>query len=255
MSYKIRVPTKTDVPDEAHLLDGMERFWFFVERHRSQVLGGIATVVALVAAVAGLVWYTFRQTEQAEQLTAQAVQAYLDRPSDKPTQADENLKKAVGLLREVVAQYPRSPSAALAQYHLGNAQVQANDLSGAIESYKQFINLYGANKPLVGLVYQRLGYAYLLNGDRDLAARAFSSVLDVPGALNKDQALFELGKLEEAQSRPEAALARYQELTTTYPKSPFASEASVRVKALEVKKSPDPSAPPAVSPAVPPSSK
>jgi tetratricopeptide (TPR) repeat protein len=84
-----------------------------------------------------------------------------------------------------------------------------------------------------------LAYAYLLQGDRAQAIKTFSAVLDVPGALNKDQALFELGKLEEAQSRPEGALARYQDLTRSYPNSPFASEAAIRIKALEVKKSPE----------------
>jgi tetratricopeptide (TPR) repeat protein len=97
---------------------------------------------------------------------------------------------------------------------------------------------------MLGLVYQRLGYAYLLQGARDQATSSFSAVLDIPGALNKDQVLFELGKLEETLSRPEGALARYQELMKAYPNSPFASEAAVRIKALEVKKTaPEPVAP------------
>jgi tetratricopeptide (TPR) repeat protein len=127
----------------------------------------------------------------------------------------------------------------MALYHLGNALVQANDLTGAIEAYKQYIATSGSNKVLLGLVYQRLGFVHLLNGDRDQAVKAFSAILEVPGSLNKDQAIFELGKLEESQSRPEGALARYQDLTKSYPNSPFASEAAVRIKALEVKKAPD----------------
>jgi tetratricopeptide (TPR) repeat protein len=92
---------------------------------------------------------------------------------------------------------------------------------------------------LLSLVYQRLGYAYLLKGNAEQAGNAFSAVLDMPNALNKDQVLFELGKLEESQSRPEGALARYQELMKTYPNSPFTGEAAVRTKALEVKKGPE----------------
>ena len=45
--------------------------------------------------------------------------------------------------------------------------------------------------------------------------------------------------MEESQSRPEGALAHYQDLMKNYPNSPFTSEAAVRVKVLEVKKSPD----------------
>jgi tetratricopeptide (TPR) repeat protein len=96
--------------------------------------------------------------------------------------------------------------------------------------------LYASNVSLLGLVQQKLGYAYLLKGDRDQAAKAYSTVLEIPGSLNRDHALFELARLEESQSRPEGALAHYQDLMKNYPNSPFSSEAAIRVKALEVKK-------------------
>jgi TolA-binding protein len=108
--------------------------------------------------------------------------------------------------------------------------------------------MYGGNPSLAGLVQQRLAYGYLLQGDREQAAKAFTAIVQTPGALLKDQALFELARLEESQSRPEGALAHYQELMKTYPSSPFASEAAVRTKVLDVKsKEPSPAPPPASS--------
>jgi tetratricopeptide (TPR) repeat protein len=98
---------------------------------------------------------------------------------------------------------------------------------------------------LSGLVQQKLGYVYLLKGDRDQAAQAYAAVLQIPGALNRDHALFELARLEESQSRPEGALNHYQELIKSYSNSPLASEAAVRMKALDVKKPAE--APPASS--------
>ena len=152
-----------------------------------------------------------------------------------PKKADEQLRQAIAEYREVVEQYPRTPSGPLALFHLGNAQILANETDAGIESYKRFMLLYGSNPALLGLVQQRLGYAYLTKNDRDQAVKAFSAVLDIPGALNKDNVLFELAKLEEAQSRPEGALAHYQDLMKNHPNSPFASEAAVRVKVLETK--------------------
>ena len=102
------------------------------------------------------------------------------------------------------------------------------------------------------LVQQRLAYAYLVKGDRDQAVKAFTGILEIPGALNKDHVLFELAKIEESQSRPEGALAHYQDLMKNYPNSPFTSEAAVRVKVLEVKKSPEsPAAAPAPAASAP----
>ena len=239
MGYRIKVNSRGEPVNEAQLLSGIERFLFLVQENRKPILVGSVTLLLVAAAVVAMIIYDRRQAEQALDLTLQASRLYVDRPGDKPAKADDNLKQAITLYHQVIERYPRSPAAQLALYHLGNALVQINDLGGAIEAYKKYIAGYGANKMMLGLVYQRLAYAYLLNGDREQAIKAFSAVLDVPGALNKDQALFELGKLEEAQSRPEGALARYQDLTKIYPNSPFASEAAIRIKALEVKKSPE----------------
>lgn len=238
MSYRIKIPSKNDPVNEEQLLSGMERLWLTSQEYRRAILVGGAVLVAAVAIVIGVLWYDHRTAEAALSLYREATRHYLTRPADKPEQADVNLKEAIKKYRQVVEQYPRTPSAPLALYHLGNALVQANEIDAAIEAYKRYVLLYASNSALLGLVQQRLGYAYLLKGDRDQAAKAFSTVLQLPEALNKDNALFELGKLEEAQSRPEGALSHYQQLIKDYPNSPFASEAAVRIKVLEVKKGP-----------------
>ncbi|MEK7269223.1 MAG: tetratricopeptide repeat protein [Nitrospirota bacterium] len=253
MSYRIKIPSKSTPADEAHLLSGMERFIVLVQQHRAGILGGVVVLLTAAAAVVAVLWLDHRNAEQALELHRQATRLYLDRPADQSAKADANLKQAISLYHQAVEQYPRSPSAHLTLYHLGNALVQINDFGGAIELYKKYVTTYGTNKIMLGLIYQRLGYAYLLNGDREQAVKAFSAVLEVPGALNQDHALFELGKMEEAQSRPEGSLARYQELMKSYPNSPFGGEAAVRIKALEVKKSPESGASGDLGGAAPPS--
>ena len=191
------------------------------------------------AVVAGVMWYDYQTTLKARELDQEATLHYLNRPADDPKKAHEQLSLAIHLYKQVVDQYPRTPVAPLALFHLGNAQVLSNEVDAGIETYKRFMLLYSSNQSLLGLVQQRLAYAYLLKGDRDQAAKAFAGVLQIPGALTKDHVLFELAKMEESQSRPEGALAHYQDLIKNYPNSPFTSEAAVRVKVLEVKKSPE----------------
>lgn len=250
MSYRIRVPAKVDPLDEAHLLTGVDRFLHVLQEQRRAVLAGVGVVVIAGAVVAGVMWYDYQSTLTARELEQEATLHYLNRPADDPKKSHEQLAQAVTLYKQVVEQYPRSPGAPLALFHLGNAQVLANEVDAGIETYKRFMLLYGSNTSLLGLVQQRLAYAYLAKGDRDQAVKAFTGILDIPGALNKDHVLFELAKIEESQSRPEGALAHYQDLMKNYPNSPFTSEAAVRVKVLEVKKTPDaPAAAPAPAPA------
>jgi tetratricopeptide (TPR) repeat protein len=237
MTYRIRIPSKSIPTDEAHLLSGLERAGLTLQQRSRQIFIVLGVVVIAVVIVGVVVWLDHRNAQQAVELEQQATQLYLDRPVDKPQQADQNLKQAITLYRQLLDQYPRSSSAPLALFQLGNALVQANDIAGAIEAYQKYVALYNENKPLLGMVLQRLGYAHLIKGDREAATKVFVAALDMPGTLNKDQVLYELGKIEEAQSRPEGALARYQDLTKTYPNSPFAGEATVRAKALEMKAS------------------
>lgn len=250
MSYRIKHEAKTIHADEAHLLSGMERLLVSLEQHRRSVLIGALVVALAVAAVIGTLWYDTQQESAAAEVHRQATQLYLDRPADNLAKADENLKQAITLYRRVVEQYPRSRSAQLALFQLGNALVQINDIGGGIEAYNKYVATYGTNKMMLGLVYQRLGYAHLLSGDREAAVKAFMNVLALPGTLNKDQVLFELGKLEESLFRPEGALAHYQDLIKVFPSSPFAGEATMRMKALEAKKTPGgtPAAPPVAEP-------
>jgi tetratricopeptide (TPR) repeat protein len=248
MTYRIKVPPRSLPVDEAHLLSGLERFVLSLRDYRRPLLVGLSMLLLAGGMVGGLLWYDTQNARKAQDLEREATLHYLTRPTDDPKKADSNLKEAIALYKRVMDEYPRTPAGPLALFQLGNSLVQANELDGAIEAYQRFVVMYSSQVALLGLVQQKLGYVYLLKGDRDQAAKAYAAVLQIPGALNRDHALYELARLEESQSRPEGALTYYNDLVKTYPNSPLANEAAVRMKALDVKKPSDAPSPPAVPP-------
>jgi TolA-binding protein len=162
------------------------------------------------------------------------------------------LKKAVETFRKVVAEYPHSSAAPQAAYMLGNALSDLKDWSAAGKAYEDFLSRYGDQKILVPLVYQRLAYAQLAQGKVDDAEKAFLTITKIAGAPNKDHALYELARINEVLSRREGALAYYQELLKDHPRSPYAEEASIRIKTLDARKTPSPpSSMPSPSPLTP----
>jgi outer membrane protein assembly factor BamD (BamD/ComL family) len=251
MTYRIKVPAKTLQVDEAHLLSGLEHQLHRLQEYRRPLLVGVAVLALAVSAIGAVLWMDREASQKAQELEREAARLLMARPAGDPQNADNLLKQAMAKYREVIERYPRTATAPLAMFRLGNVQAQANDLPAAIDTYQRFMLMYGNNTALGSLVQQRLAYAYLLKGDREQAAKAFAAVVSSPGALLKDQALFELARLEESQSRPEGALAYYQELIKTYPNSPFASEATMRTKVLDVKPSKDAPAPPSTAPPAP----
>ena len=100
------------------------------------------------------------------------------------------------------------------------------------------------------LGWDLLGEEYLAAANSGDAEKAFLTITQIAGAPNKDHALYELARIDEVLSRREGALAHYQELLKEHPRSPYAEEASIRIKTLDAKKTPAPTSPtPSPSPA------
>ena len=233
MTYKIRHLSKQVGAENPQLLSRSERVWLFAELHRRALITGIVVAIMVVILLGALFWIQHQQEQEALALEHQAVQAYLDRSLDDGDAAKEKLQEAVALYRRIIEEFPRTASAQTAWYFIGNALAEQNDHAGAIEAYQHFIDQAGNSPALLGLVYQRLGSSYLANGAREKGINAYMQVLQMPQTLNKDQVIFELAKLEEHEKRNNEALARYKQLLDEHPNSPYASEATLRVKILE----------------------
>ena len=233
MAYKIRdVSKKSTIIDQTAQLSGKERVFFFVEQYRRAILGGALLVIVAILALGTVAWLEKEKSREALVLEGQAQSLYVDRVVDDQQKTKENLGKATELYRQILDEYPRTSSARLSLYLLGNTLMEQNDLPGAMKAYQQFLDQNRGDDMLVGLVSQRMAYAHLINGDQEAAVGKFSEVLSLPKALNKDQVLFELAKLEEAGEATEKALSYYKQLVEDYPASPYTNEASLRIKVL-----------------------
>ena len=154
----------------------------------------------------------------------------------------EEVQKAIETFRKILTDFPSSSVAPQAAYLLGNVLSERKDWDGAIKAYQDFLARYGANRLLVPLVYQRMAYAQLAQGKLDEAEKTFTAIVQMPSTPNKDHALYELGKINELLNQPEGALAYYQQIVKDHPSSPFATEASVRIKTLDARKAVAPAA-------------
>ncbi|WNM60874.1 tetratricopeptide repeat protein [Candidatus Nitrospira neomarina] len=233
MGYKIKdLGNKTPMVEPAQFLSSKERFLFFVEEHRALVWGGIFLVLAVIVAIVTLIWLNQNNQEHAWELEGQAQTVYLDRPLDDVKKGQENIQKASGMFKEILDQFPGTPSAGVSSFLLGNSMIEEKNYQGAIDVYTSWVKEYGQNQILLGLVQQRLGFAYLLHGNREAALKAFDAVLANPHALNKDQVVFELAKIAEADENIPEAVEQYKKVIQEFPLSPFASEAALRVEVL-----------------------
>jgi len=233
MGFKIKDYTKATPLNEEQLLSRADQFWVFAEQHRGAFLGSLLLLIVAGVGLGYLLWHGHSQEAKAWNLQQEANRLYIDRPLDEPEKTQEHIQGAISLYEQILLDYSNTPTAEFAFYFIGNAHTDQKNYQKAIEAYQQHITQYSHNKILLGLVYQRMGYAYLLLGDRDNGKKAFTQVLQQPEALNKDQVLFEFGKLEEEEEHKDKALAYYKELIHQHPYSPLSGETSIRIKSLE----------------------
>ena len=233
MGYKIKdLTNKSSMVEQAQFLSSKERFLFFVEENRALVWGGIFLALVVIVAVVTLGWLSQHNQEQAWELEGQAQTVYLDRPLDDVKRGQENIQKASSMFKDILEQFPGTPSAGVSSFLLGNSLMEEKKYQEAIDVYTSLVKEYGQDHIFVGLVQQRLGLAYLLNDNREAAMKAFDAVLANPHALNKDQVVFELAKIAEADENVAEAVGQYKNVIQDFPLSPFASEAALRVKVL-----------------------
>jgi TolA-binding protein len=253
MAYKIRVATRKEQLKKPDEFIGTIDWLGEKIRERAKLFWILLAIVLVVGSGIGMYWYLqAQQQNRAAALEYQGLQYYHQQvpPDDKKPapSKEENDKKAVEQFQKILEEYPRTSSASLGRYYIGNAYMELKDYDSAISAYKAFLERNPASDMMIGMTYQRLGYAYLKKGSPEDARQAFEKVDGLAGAINKDQANYELGRIDETMDKKDDAIKRYQDIVSRYPDSMFLAEAQRRLTALGVKTEVKPNPPVQVSP-------
>ncbi|MBI3804317.1 MAG: tetratricopeptide repeat protein [Nitrospirae bacterium] len=242
MPYKIRVQKKRE---EASLrLVARSEEW--VEQVRSNpkwIWTGVGIVLAALLVFLG-VWFVNNQTEQkAGLLEAEAFRLFHEPPplpqpkeegKPQPDLLDktERLKKSVSLYDEILQKYPRSATARTAEYEIGNIYFELKDYDAAEKRYLAFLGKHSDQKDLASLAHLKLGYLYERKGNADAAMKQFRTAYESEEGHNRDQAGFEWARALEAGDKKNEAVEIYKKVSEGYAKSPWATEAKVRMDKL-----------------------
>ena len=239
MAYKIRVATRKErlkKPDE--FIGTVDWLGGKIKEHTKLAWTIVGLVLILGAGIGATWFYQEQQKNRAASLEYQGLQYYRQQAPDDDKGAapskEENYKKAVEQYQKILQEYPRTPSASIAQFYLGNTYMELKDFDSAVSSYRVFLEKNPKNDILAGITYQRLGYAYLAKNSPEDARQAFESVERLAGALNRDQAAYELGRIHEALGKKDEAIKHYQEIVNRYPDSLFLADAQKRLNVMGV---------------------
>ncbi len=197
----------------------------FLATYRKQFLIAVSVVAAVLVILAGNSIFRSMQEQKAGPLVAAAYEYY--RPSGG-TAAD--YPKALELFRGIREKYSGTVNGAIASYYAGNCLADLGQAEEAIKEYQHFVKTYSGEKFLLGLVYQRLGYAYSGLGRQTEAVKAFeqSDALSGPGV-----STIELARLYEAGGNLPESQKKYKLLLDKLAGTAWGMEAMGKVQKIE----------------------
>lgn len=187
--------------------------------HVYQKQFNIAITVIVLALAVTLIYSFVRSSDEkkASQMLSAAYDAY-----NPGGGSPSNYPQALQRFQDIVKQYGGTVNGAIAQFYTGNTYMQMGQPEAALKEYEVFMKNHSGEKFLLGLVYQRMGYAYLAMGKHDEAVKAFGQAETVEGT---GPATLELARLYDRAGNIQEAQKRYKEITDKLPSSAWAMEA------------------------------
>ena len=124
----------------------------------------------------------------------------------------EDLVTALDVLRQVVDEYPQSPSAANAYFHLAGLYTSLQRYSEALEAYDQYLAL----RPgfIDSFVQEKRGDLFTELGDYPNAILAYQAALETSSPNDQDGLATKIARIYAAQEDYQAAITAYDAIYT-----------------------------------------
>jgi tetratricopeptide (TPR) repeat protein len=197
---------------------------------RTLVAAGIGVVLVAAVALGGWYWYDTQQRRVAAEYAEVMARASA---AQAPQAAGDARARAAQDLERVIAQYPSGDSAAEAAFELGNLRYASQQYPAARGAYELAV-ARGGSPTVRTLARSSIGYTWE-------AERNFAKAVETYQALAADlrpdnflfeQALLDLGRVQELAGRAPEAIATYQRLLKELPSARRADDVRARLNAL-----------------------
>jgi tetratricopeptide (TPR) repeat protein len=197
---------------------------------RTLVAAGIGVVLVAAIALGGWYWYDTQQRRVAAEYAEVMARASA---AQAPQAAGDARARAAHDLERVIAQYPSGDSAAEAAFELGNLRYASQQYPAARGAYELAV-ARGGSPTVRTLARSSIGYTWE-------AERNFAKAVETYQALAADlrpdnflfeQALLDLGRVQELAGRAPEAIATYQRLLKELPSARRADDVRARLNAL-----------------------
>ena len=222
----------------------LQQTYASIEANSRRLTAVVVTVVLLVGAAGGYVWWRHQRNAEASAMLGEAFVA-ADAPVAPVATTGENtpppgsfpterarLEAALPKFMAAAEAYPKTLPGLAARYHAAAALVTLGRDEEAATRYQEVVDLAGSG--VYGRM-ARLGLAEVRvrQGQYDPAINTYKELsLNTSAGLPVDGVLIELGRAYLLAGRKPEAVQAFKRITEEFPASPYAAEARRELEAL-----------------------
>lgn len=148
----------------------------FVERNRKMIYTGAGVFILALVIISSWYFYQLNYQAGADKLYSKIFESTL-----KPGTSNRDASVIKGYT-DLIAQYPRSRSAIIARYQLGNLYRDRHEIDAAINAYQEFLDRASKDDDLTALSYSGLGLCYEEKKDFVKALHAYEKSMSLSAA-------------------------------------------------------------------------
>jgi tetratricopeptide (TPR) repeat protein len=181
---------------------------------KKPIIAAASVFFALLVGIAGLRYYQYRAENRAFSLLQQAAAA-------ATADGKSGRQAASGAFERLFESYPDKAASHIGKVIYAGICYRAGEAEKAADLYSSALPYFDGDPALQSLIQSGLGFAREAKGDLSKAAATFRRISEMPEAVFKDNALFQLARISEKLGSPADGASLYGRITEDYPSSMF----------------------------------
>ncbi len=215
-------------PDKVITTTG--RLFQLAQEYRKQLSVFVVVALLVIGAISSIQYFVDRSERAAFTAFDKAVAKYATVSNQK------NAAEALFDVREdftaILREHSGRKAGKLAQLFFANICFKGGDIDASIPLYETAVQDFKDIQEMQSLALNGLAYAFENKGEGVKAIGTYQEILSQDGALGKDEALFNLGRLYAESGNTKASTESYEKLISDHPGSIYMEIAKDKVDKL-----------------------
>lgn len=212
---KKKVPRKQLLKEADEFLTVSRRLFLYVIEHQNQAAGAIGGLLAIMAVIAGIRYFSSQSEERAYTLLAQVTDKYETAMKDNADDPKKVYAAVHGEFQKVLDEYPGSSAAKFAKAAYADLCYAAGENEKAVSLYSEVGSAF-TDPSLKNMVLSSLAYSYEQKKEYNAAIAYLEQITRGENPMMKDEAYFNLGRLYEQTGDKAKSRDAYKKLVSDH---------------------------------------